>query len=80
MKSIRERIEEKIGNNYEELFHNYIKKHPKAKRAFFVLASTKKIARNGAIYFTGLKIEMKDNKLVVCQHRQTVNGSTYEIV
>jgi len=80
MKTIREKIEEKIGNNYEELFHNYIKKHPKAKRAFFALSSTKKIARNGAIYYTGIKIEMKDNKLFVYQHRQTVNGSTYEIV
>ena len=80
MKTIKQRIEEKIGNNYDKLFAEYIEKHPKSKRAFYVLDETYKKARNGAVYYTGIKIEKINGKTITRQHRMCVTGATYEVV
>jgi len=79
--TIREKIESKIGTNYEELFNDFIARNPKSRRAFFALEETKKIARNNGIYYTGLKIEKdKFGKIIAYQHRQAVHGTTYDVI
>ena len=79
MKTIRQKIEEKIGTNYEKLFTDYIKKHPRAKRAFYALEETGRCKNNRRIY-TGVKIEKTENGFQAYQHRMNVLDATVEFV
>ena len=78
--TIKEKIENKIGNDYEMLFNSFKEKHPKSRRAFYALEETIKHDRGAGVYATGLKIENKNGKFIATQKRMSVNDSTYDIV
>jgi hypothetical protein len=77
--TIKEQIQEKIGKDYVTLYEDFMKKHQKARRAFYVLESTIKI-KNYKRYATGIKIEKYGNKYQAYQHRQLISGCCYEVV
>jgi len=79
-KTIEQKITEKIGNDYKKLYEEYLKKNTRARRAFYALESTLKIARNGHYYYTGLKIEMKNNELNAYMHRMDTTEATVELI
>ena len=79
-KTIRQQIEEKIETDYEVLFNSFKEKHPRSRRAFYVLEETIKYDRGAGKYATGLKIEKINGKFVATQKRMSVNDATIEII